>query len=240
MSQLSSLTDICASLSLSICILATTYITTSCFTASFRPEIFAESERDRYANKVIASYSLGAVAFFLGNYHALVAFTYPETSSFICPNAANLHPDFFTWNTQTISYVTLVFASGYVLVQCFTQLGSHANSILHLAAPKKLVTGGIYSWVQHPSYAANFAILCANIALIYRKDGAVACWLPNSFVGRNKVDLALSLVNGFVLAAALGALGMRVRSEEAILKNTFGSDWEAYHKRTKRFIPGVI
>lgn len=240
MSLLSSLAGFAASLSLSISILMTTYITTSCFTASFRPEIYAASDRSSFTNKVIASYSLGAAAFFIGNYHALVAFTYPATPSFVCPNLSNLSPQLFTWNVQTLSYVALIFASGYIMLQCFTQLGAHANSNLHLAAPKKLVTNGIYSWIQHPSYTANFAILGANSALLYRRDGVVACLLPKSISTGNEVEVALQIAYGIVAAAAVGILATRVRNEEAVLKNTFGADWEAYQKRKKRFIPGVI
>lgn len=68
----------------------------------------------------------------------------------------------------------------------------------------------------------------------------VACLLPKSIVGGDGVGLALQIEYGLVAAAVVGILATRVRNEEAILKNTFGSDWEAYHKRTKRFIPGVL
>jgi protein-S-isoprenylcysteine O-methyltransferase Ste14 len=32
----------------------------------------------------------------------------------------------------------------------------------------------------------------------------------------------------------------RVHEEEAMMKETFGKEWEEWHKRTKRFIPGFF
>jgi protein-S-isoprenylcysteine O-methyltransferase Ste14 len=35
-------------------------------------------------------------------------------------------------------------------------------------------------------------------------------------------------------------LRKRVREEETMLKKTFGNEWEPWHARTKRFVPGVF
>ena len=32
----------------------------------------------------------------------------------------------------------------------------------------------------------------------------------------------------------------RVKDEEAMLKREIGTEWEEYHRRTARFIPGVF
>ncbi len=47
---------------------------------------------------------------------------------------------------------------------------------------------------------------------------------------------------GYLLTIVIGfcVLAIRVRDEEALLKTTFGTEWEEYHRRTKRFIPGLI
>lgn len=42
------------------------------------------------------------------------------------------------------------------------------------------------------------------------------------------------MVNGLIIA------WKRVTEEEMMLKKTFGKEWEDWHKKTKRFIPGVF
>lgn len=43
----------------------------------------------------------------------------------------------------------------------------------------------------------------------------------------------------FIGMAMWGMLG-RVRQEEGMMKREFGREWEIYHERTARFIPGVF
>jgi protein-S-isoprenylcysteine O-methyltransferase Ste14 len=38
----------------------------------------------------------------------------------------------------------------------------------------------------------------------------------------------------------LFGVGTRVKDEEAMLKREFGREWEEYHRKTKRFIPGIF
>ena len=37
----------------------------------------------------------------------------------------------------------------------------------------------------------------------------------------------------------IGGLAFRVREEEAMLKKAFGNEWELWHARTARFVPGI-
>ena len=69
-------------------------------------------------------------------------------------------------------------------------------------------------------------------------DGAAACVLP-----------ALIVRQGWWLNGVLGVwliwmmtklIYIRVGDEEAMLKDAFGEEWEEYHRKTKRFIPGVF
>ena len=47
---------------------------------------------------------------------------------------------------------------------------------------------------------------------------------------------------GYLLTVVVGcwALAIRVRNEEVMLRRTFGTEWEDYHSRTKRLIPGLL
>jgi protein-S-isoprenylcysteine O-methyltransferase Ste14 len=44
-----------------------------------------------------------------------------------------------------------------------------------LAVPKKLVTSGVYSWVQHPSYVGLIGLRIADSFFVQRLDGVTVC-----------------------------------------------------------------
>lgn len=79
----------------------------------------------------------------------------------------------------------------------------------------KLETGGIYGLVRNPSYL-GMVLSAIGWALAFR-----------SVVG---VILAL---------AQLIPLAARIRSEERLLREHFGSEYESYCERTWRLVPGI-
>jgi len=178
------------------------------------------------------------VVFLIGLYHAIICFTYPTPPSMLCPNPTNLSPQLFTWNIHTILCITSLLICGQVLLRSFIELGPSSN--FQVEVPRQLVTTGLYSWAQHPSYTATFVIFLTNGAMILRRDGVAACWLQKSIVDGERLGMVLQ--TGYLFAAVVGGwmLATRVGDEEALLKTTFGTEWEVYHKRTKRFIPGII
>jgi protein-S-isoprenylcysteine O-methyltransferase Ste14 len=42
------------------------------------------------------------------------------------------------------------------------------------------------------------------------------------------------------LVVGVGLLVVRVRDEERMLRGSFGKEWEVWHTKTGRFIPGVF
>lgn len=82
--------------------------------------------------------------------------------------------------------------------------------------------------------------MLSNAALLFRKDGVVACWLPKSIVDGERFGTALRILPWLLSFFLVYALSIRVKDEETMLKKTFGGEWEVYHKKTKRFIPGVF
>lgn len=123
----------------------------------------------------------------------------------------------------------------------FRQLGE--NFTFRLARPTALVKTGLYAYVQHPSYPTNWLILASNLALLLRLDGVFGCVLPNRAVrwgmesGGFRVWPALLV---WLAVSGLYVVWVRVKDEEAMLKKEFGREWEEYHRRTMRFIPGVF
>lgn len=64
----------------------------------------------------------------------------------------------------------------------------------------------------------------------------MGCWMS-----ANAVNSVVWKVLGWGLVVLGYVAGRtRVRDEEAMLKRTFGKKWEDWHKKTKRFIPGVL
>ena len=78
-----------------------------------------------------------------------------------------------------------------------------------------LVTDGPYRHVRHPRYLGVLLFL-PGIALVFRS------W----------VALALA-------APILLVLLWRIADEEALMRTTFGADWDAYARRTWRLVPLV-
>lgn len=78
-----------------------------------------------------------------------------------------------------------------------------------------LVTSGPYRVVRHPRYLGALA-MGVGLALTFRS------WI------------------GLALMPALAAvLAFRIRDEEALMRQEFGEEWEAYCRKTRRVIPLV-
>ena len=174
-------------------------------------------------------------------YHALVALLYPAEDSpqlaAICPRPENLPSHLFTWNTRMLQFLTLIFLGAFIRLSAYGGLGQ--NFTFHLSNPDRLITDGVYQYLQHPSYTGAAMVTFGMAGLLTRWDTAAgACWMQAS---------TLQSLDGYGWIFPVGwaiflffVLGARVRDEEAMLKEQFGKEWEEWHARTKRFIPGVI
>ena len=116
------------------------------------------------------------------------------------------------------------FAAGMVLI--VAGLGLRAWSIITLGRffqyfikvqpGHRVVTGGPYRFVRHPSYT-GIALVLAGIAL------------------------ACDDVWGLLAVAVLGGLGLavRIRAEERQLTDSLGEEYERFAADHKRLVPGV-
>jgi len=105
-------------------------------------------------------------------------------------------------------------AGGALLLWTLRNLGRNLTDTVVTRRKHTLVTTGPYRRVRHPFYVAVALIMLSN---------------------------ALAAANWFLLiggAAAISLLAIRVRIEEAQLLARFGGAYEAYMKRTHRFLPG--
>lgn len=99
--------------------------------------------------------------------------------------------------------------------------------------PEKLFQGGIYSYVQHPSYSFGMTSFFAAHYLLVRTGGVAACL--GSDIGGWIVLFCWAEFVIFLLAVP-----SRILEEEKMLYKTFGQEWEDWHRKTARFIPGVF
>jgi protein-S-isoprenylcysteine O-methyltransferase Ste14 len=173
-------------------------------------------------------------------YHILLVLTFPNPPSVLCPHSSRLDHRFFTWTSYSAACTVLAILGASVRLTAYRQLGP--NFTFQLARPKKLVTGGLYKYVQHPAYPALLVVVFANLAVLVRRRTAVACWLPMSWwIADDQIGIVVEGVIAVVyLLTWLYGVKLRVADEEKMLKEAFGKEWQEYNARTKRYIPGVI
>ena len=118
---------------------------------------------------------------------------------------------------QDAVIVLLVIATIWLFSAASRALGKNWALVARTRADHDLVQSGPFAHVRHPIYVALF---CYVLALA----------------------VALGHLWGLVLAAPVYwfATWMRIRHEEAILREQFGPAYDAYAKRVKRFVPGVV
>ena len=113
----------------------------------------------------------------------------------------------------------LVAACGFLWLfrRSHKDLGRNWSVTLEVREGHQLVTQGVYAFVRHPMYASFFLWGIAQALLI-----------PNWIAG----------LAGLTAVAALYAV--RQEKEEAMMRETFGAQYDAYCQRTRRLIPGVF
>jgi protein-S-isoprenylcysteine O-methyltransferase Ste14 len=95
-------------------------------------------------------------------------------------------------------------------------LGTNWSITLEVREKHQLVTQGIYRHIRHPMYLA---------LLVYGLGQALV--VPNWIAGPS-----------YAVAMAL-LFALRFTREERMMLEEFGSDYDAYMRRTKRLVPGV-
>lgn len=95
-------------------------------------------------------------------------------------------------------------------------LGRNWSGVAAVKADHELVTGGPYSWARHPIYS-GLALALVGTAL------AIGQW-------RGVLAVVLALI----------AIVHRVRVEEGFMRQQFGAAYDAYARRVRALIPGLV
>ena len=112
---------------------------------------------------------------------------------------------------------TVLLALGlWLFYRSHADLGTNWSITLEIRESHRLVTQGVYRHVRHPMYLAF---------LLYGLGQAIV--IPNWTVGP-----------AYVVAMAL-LVAFRLGPEEALMRDRFKNDYDAYVSRTKMLVPGV-
>jgi len=122
---------------------------------------------------------------------------------------------FHTLWTEAIG-VGLVILGSTLFVWARRTLGAHYSGHVSVKKEQELVQSGPYRIIRHPAYA-GYLFMAFGLALGY-----------SSFLG------FVSIL--FIL---LPAVVYRIRVEDRLLAEHFGTQFEKYTRKTKRLIPGI-
>jgi len=104
----------------------------------------------------------------------------------------------------------------WLFYRSHADLGTNWSITLEVREEHRLITQGVYRRIRHPMYLA---------LLLYSVGQALV--IPNWVAGpANLIAFAI-------------LLALRLRAEERMMVEEFGSEYRAYTARTKRLIPGV-
>jgi protein-S-isoprenylcysteine O-methyltransferase Ste14 len=125
--------------------------------------------------------------------------------------------DFLTFGGEGVRWVGfLLYSIGGVLrLAPVFVLGRRFSGLVAIQPEHRLVTDGLYGVIRHPSYLGLFV--------------SVLGW---ALAFRSGVGVIIAVMMLVVLLA-------RIRSEERLLSETFGAEYDAYRARTWRLVPYV-
>jgi protein-S-isoprenylcysteine O-methyltransferase Ste14 len=125
--------------------------------------------------------------------------------------------DFLAFGGEGVRWVGFLLYSvgGALRLAPVFVLGRRFSGLVAIQPEHRLVTGGLYSVIRHPSYLGFFV--------------SVLGW---ACAFRSGVGVAIAVLMLIVLLA-------RIDAEERLLSETFGAEYEAYRARTWRLVPFV-
>lgn len=156
---------------------------------------------------------------------------FPYNRNELCLNPDLLNPDMYRWSTTTVLYFVTIFTAAISRMAAYAQLGK--NFTYRLATPSGLIKTGFYAYVQHPSYTALLVVASVNGFTMLRLDSSLACITPRYIAAATWNPL----IGIFMTLAVVALLHCRVRDEETMMKSAFGTEWEEWNRKTKKFIP---
>ncbi|KAL2870604.1 methyltransferase family protein [Aspergillus lucknowensis] len=231
-----------SSSTLSLALLVAGYLNALCTTSPNQTSTLYANDRIRFLTNTPAV--LGThISNLTVLYQAIVTLFHTSSASDreilnrICLYPDHLDSNRVTWSPHTVGYLALLGVGAYIRLSAYGGLGR--NFTFQLATPDRLVTTGVYKYLQHPSYTGILLVILGHAALVCgRLDTPVACWVPPLLLEKMR---KWHVPFGALVALAISStLGVRIRDEERMLREKFSKEWEAWHAKTSRLIPGVF
>ncbi|PIL35218.1 hypothetical protein GSI_03008 [Ganoderma sinense ZZ0214-1] len=130
----------------------------------------------------------------------------------------------------------LLVAGTWIRKRCYETLGKFFTFQLALFKEHKLVTWGPYGVVRHPSYSG----LLLGIAGIVTVGLGPGSYLYESGMLANPWVAGPAAAWALWWASVAGGVVRRVSTEDEVLRNRFGQEWEEWAKRTPyKLVPYV-
>lgn len=147
-----------------------------------------------------------------------------------------LNPTLLTPNVISVPTLLLICSGASMRLRAFSTLGK--SFTFDLQVPKKLVKTGVYAYVQHPSYTGGLVALGGSVFWFVRCDGIMGTVFP---VWMLQMQWLWNRLVPMTLMVTLVVAGyVRILEEEAMLRKSFGKEWEEWHAKTARLVPGVF
>jgi len=128
-------------------------------------------------------------------------------------------------------------ASGALRLACYKTLGSLFTFELTLRSNHRLVTGGPYSFVRHPSYSG---VVLGVVGTLLVHFGPGSWWARAGWLG-SPTGLVYALCWLGMETYVLSSIMARTPTEDALLRKQFGAEWDAWAAKVPyRIIPGVF
>ncbi len=133
----------------------------------------------------------------------------------------------------------LIAAGGAFRLWAMRTLGKFFVMEVSLQKDHRLATGGPYALVRHPSYA-GYALIVLGDALFLLGDGSYLSAL-GVWERRGWAALLACAVAGRSLFVAAVLMPRRAGREDAVLREEFRREWEAWAERTPyKLVPYVF
>ena len=148
-----------------------------------------------------------------------------------------LAPTTLTLPSAFVLGCLMTAASGALRLACYKTLGSLFTFELTLHSDHRLVTGGPYGYVRHPSYSGVVLGVLGTLLVHFGPGSwwAEAGWL-DTLAGR-VYAIFWCAMEVYVLSSIMA----RAPTEDALLKKQFGTEWDEWAARVPyRVIPGVF
>ncbi|KAI0150367.1 hypothetical protein GGR57DRAFT_194026 [Xylariaceae sp. FL1272] len=118
-------------------------------------------------------------------HHVSLVLTYPNIPASLLRHGGEngLDARYLTWSTATALPLAAIICIGAPL-RLFSYAGLGKNFTFGLSEPDRLNTGGLYKYLQHPSYTGIAALITGMYGLWGRVDGPLKClisptWYPS-------------------------------------------------------------